>query len=85
MSDMQQVWREIKYQYIYKILVRKHEEATYKTMHRWEAVKMDFKKINGTNWIQLTQDTVQQLALVNKVVTKQVPSKTGNFSDHLRN
>jgi hypothetical protein len=44
--------------------------------HRWEDnIKMDIKEIgiDGANWIQLAQDTVQWRAFVNTVMNLRVP------------
>jgi hypothetical protein len=44
--------------------------------HRWEDnIKLDLREIgiNGVNWIQLAQDTVQWQAFVNMMMNHQVP------------
>jgi hypothetical protein len=58
---------------VYRVLVERAEgkRPLRRTRRRWEDnIKMDLREIgiDGTNWIQLTQDRVQWRACVNMVM-----------------
>jgi hypothetical protein len=63
---------------VYRILVRRPEgkRPLGRPRRRWEDnIKMDLRKIGieGVNWIQLAQDSVEWRAFVNTVMNLQVP------------
>jgi hypothetical protein len=63
---------------IYRVLVGRPEgkRPLGRPKHRWEDnIKIDLREIgiDGTNWIQLSQDRVQRLACVNTVMILRVP------------
>jgi hypothetical protein len=63
---------------VYTVLVGRPEgkKPLGRRRRRWEYnIKMDFREIgiDGTNWIQLTQDRVQWRACVNTVMNLRVP------------
>jgi hypothetical protein len=63
---------------VYRVLVGrpKGKRPLGRPRHRWEEnIKMDLREIgiNGTNWIQLAQDMVQQWTFVNMVMNLQAP------------
>jgi hypothetical protein len=54
--------------------------------HRWEDyIKMDLREIgiDGANWIQLAQDSVQRRACVNTVMKLRVLEESRIFFDKL--
>jgi hypothetical protein len=63
---------------VYRVLVEKSEDKRplERPRRRWEYnINMDLREmgIDGANWIQLTQDRVQQQACVNIVMNLWVP------------
>jgi hypothetical protein len=63
---------------VYRVLVRrpKGKRLLGRLRHRWEDnIKLDLREtgINGANWIQLAQDSVQWQAFVNTVMNLWVP------------
>jgi hypothetical protein len=63
---------------VYRILVGRPEgkRPLGRPRRRWEDnIKLDFTErgIDGTNWIRLTQDTVQWWAFVSTVMNLQIP------------
>jgi hypothetical protein len=62
---------------VYRVLVGRPESKRPlgKPRHRWEdTIKLDLReiRIDGENWIQLTQDRVQWRAFVNTVMNLRV-------------
>jgi hypothetical protein len=61
----------------YRVLVGKPERKRPlgKPRHRWEGIKMDVREIwwGGVDWIRLSQDRDQWMALVNTVMNFRVP------------
>jgi hypothetical protein len=63
---------------VYRVLVGRPEgkRPLGRPRRRWEDnIKMDFRAIgmDGANWIQLAEDTVQWRAFVNTVMNLRVP------------
>jgi hypothetical protein len=63
---------------VYRVLVGRPEDKRPlgRPRRRWEDnIKLDLReiKINGANWTELPQDTVQWRAFVNTVMNLQVP------------
>jgi hypothetical protein len=73
---------------VYRVLVGRSEgkRAMGRHRHRWEDnIKMDLReiRINGADWIWLTQDRVQWWAFVNMEMNLQVPQESRIFFDKL--
>jgi hypothetical protein len=69
---------------IYRVLVGRPEgkRPLGRPRRRWEDnIKMDLREIGieGENWIQLAQDSVQWRAFVNRVMNLRVPNISGRF------
>jgi hypothetical protein len=63
---------------VYRVLVGRSEDKRplERLRHRWEDnIKMDLReiRIDGINWIRLSQDRVQWRAFVNTVLNLRVP------------
>jgi hypothetical protein len=61
---------------VYRVLVGRPEgkRPLGRPRHRWEDnIKIDFRKIDGANWIRLARDRVQWRAFVKTVMNLRVP------------
>jgi hypothetical protein len=69
---------------VYRVLVGRREgkRSLGRTKHRWEDnIKIDLREIgvDGANWIQLAQDTVQWRAFVNMVMNLRISQESRIF------